>query len=361
MSFDSPHSFAARTRRCAARVTVGTLVVVGAFAGATATAAAAPQPGGAHVTASDVTTVVTAPLSPSARRSGVSASAAATYWTAERIRHAVPVADPKVAVAPMSSSTEIRRAPTGLAGSTAAAAPLSPKAFGRAPAAGPRIRALTVNASSTVGRVFFHDPSDGLDHSCSGSALNSASKRLVITAGHCVHGGAGRSYMQNWVFVPRYNNGARPFGTFSARTFRTFNEWTGSGSRDHDIAMVTTWNNERNQTLVNTVGGNGLSWNYPRDVFLTILGYPADPPYDGTWQQYCQGTTRRVGLFDGRIEMQCGFTGGSSGGPWLRAYDNASGLGNVDGVMSTLASNGWNRSSYFDDKVKSMLDATVND
>lgn len=56
-----------------------------------------------------------------------------------------------------------------------------------------------------------------------------------------------------------------------------------------------------------------------------------------------------------------GFTGGSSGGPWLRAYNDSSGLGYVNGTMSTLTTTGWNRSSYFDSKVKSMFDATVGD
>ena len=364
MSFNTANPFTARARRCAARTAVGSLVVVGALAGVATTAAAAPQPGGAQAHRADATTVVAASLSPNVRRAGLRASpasAAVAYWTPERMRQAVPVAEPKLAAAPRGAAA-VRRAPSGPAGSTAAAAALTRKALSRAPAAAaPGLAALTVNASATVGRVFFYNPADGLNHSCSGSALNSASKRLVITAAHCVHGGPGASYMQNWVFVPRYNNGARPFGTFSARTFRTFNAWTGSRSRDHDIAMVTTWNNEFGQTLVNTVGGNGLSWNYSRDIFLTILAYPADPPYTGTWQQYCQGTTRRVGFFDGRIEMRCGFTGGSSGGPWLRAYSNTSALGYVNGVMSTLASDGWNRSSYFDDKVKTMFDATVND
>jgi V8-like Glu-specific endopeptidase len=207
--------------------------------------------------------------------------------------------------------------------------------------------------------VFFFDPEDGRNHSCSGSALNSASKRLVITAGHCVHGGEGRSYMQNWVFVPYYDHGDRPYGTFAARTYRTFDAWRNDSSWHHDIAMVTTWMNEDGQRVVNAVGGNGLSWNYSKTIYLTILAYPAEAPYDGTWQQYCRGTTSIV--YDGRISLKCGFTGGSSGGPWLRAYSDSTRLGYVNGVMSTLTSTGWNRSPYFDSKVKSMYDATAGD
>lgn len=343
--------FTSHACRAAAGVVVGSLVVVGALAATSSPATATTGTGtgtmDAALRATAATSTVPAPLSASVRSAGGSsaASSAVAYWTPERMRNAVPDDRPTLAADP--ATTPSRRTTTP-AGSTAPSAPIS------------GVRAA-VNASATVGRVFFYNPADGFNHSCSGSALNSNSKRLVITAGHCVHSGSGGVYMQNWVFVPLYNYGSRPYGTFAARTYRTFDAWRNSGSRDHDAAMVTTWNNESNQLLVNTVGGNGLSWNYSHSISLTILAYPADPPYDGTWQQYCQGTTQQVGLFDGRIEMQCGFTGGSSGGPWLRAYDNATGLGYVNGVMSTLASGGWNRSSYFDDKVKTMLDATVND
>lgn len=34
---------------------------------------------------------------------------------------------------------------------------------------------------------------------------------------------------------------------------------------------------------------------------------------------------------------------------WLRNFDNNTGLGSVNGVTSTLATGGWNRSPYFDD------------
>jgi len=60
--------------------------------------------------------------------------------------------------------------------------------------------------------------------------------------------------------------------------------------------------------------------------YVTILAYPAAAPYDGGWQQYCRGTTSRPGfwpLLENRIQSRCGFTGGSSGAPWLRNYDGS--------------------------------------
>jgi V8-like Glu-specific endopeptidase len=36
----------------------------------------------------------------------------------------------------------------------------------------------------------------------------------VSTAGHCVNEGPG-DFATNWAFVPAYNNGSAPFGTWN--------------------------------------------------------------------------------------------------------------------------------------------------
>ena len=346
-----------RARLRAVVVTSGVLLIAGSLAGTAASASAAPA-----ASVGDGTSDAVAPLSADAQLNvgRMAADAAAIeYWTPARMAAATAAPEPAVVANPSGNRASTDRA-AAQPGFTAPSDPVDApgEKAGASPNKAPNA-AASVDASSTVGVVFFTDYSTGVDKRCSGSALNSNSKRLVITAGHCVYGGGG--YHKNVVFVPRYNNGARPYGTFAARTIRTFDAWRTSSSWDHDIAMFTTSNNAAGQVLVNTVGGNGLSWNYSHNVFVTILGYPADPPYDGTWQQYCQGTTRQVSSSDGRIEIQCGFTGGSSGGPWFKDYNNATGIGNVNGVMSTLSSNNWNRSPYFDTKVKTLFDATAGD
>jgi len=345
-----------RARIRAVVVTSSVLLIAGSMAGLATSASAAPT-----TSTRDSSSETVAPLSADALPDGSRMSADAAviqYWTPERLAAAKAAPAPALASDPLASKPSADRA----AAQPGFTAPSGAVVAAGEKAAAPQNKlaaAASVNASATVGVVFFTNPNNGLGYRCSGSALNSNSKRLVITAGHCVYGG-GR-YMTNVVFIPLYNNGARPYGTFPARTIRTFDAWRNSSSRDHDIAMFTTSNNAAGQVLVNTVGGNGLAWNYSHSVFVTILGYPADPPYNGAWQQYCQGATRQVSIFDGRIEIRCGFTGGSSGGPWFKDYNNATGIGYVNGVMSTLASNNWNRSSYFDTKVKTMFDATAWD
>jgi V8-like Glu-specific endopeptidase len=285
------------------------------------------------------------------------AGLAASYWTTDRMAHALP----GDLLAPKPTAATGHAVPrTGAPGSvapSAAAKPLKAPAAAHAKPGG--VSTLAVSASATVGRAFFHNQTDGLDYSCSASALNSGSKELVLTAGHCVHGGAGGTWHSNWVFVPLYNYGSQPYGQWSAKYFTTFNSWISSSDLDRDVGMVTVYPNGSG-ALVNVVGGNGLAWNWGFYNAITILGYPAQAPYDGGWQQYCQGTTTRFGS-EYKVALQCGFTGGSSGGPWLLQYDNNTGLGYANGAMSTLDySTGWNRASYFDDSVYNMFASVAN-
>ena len=100
------------------------------------------------------------------------------------------------------------------------------------------------NFSKTNGKVFFRNQTDGKDYVCSGASVNSRSKRLVVTAGHCVHGGPGKDWHTNWIFAPGYSNGAT-YGTYQAATLRTLNNWINYGESgrgfNSDVAFVTTY------------------------------------------------------------------------------------------------------------------------
>ncbi|WP_432745299.1 S1 family peptidase [Streptomyces sp. JH002] len=278
------------------------------------------------------------------------AAALEEYWTPERMAGALPADNLVPDAADAADAAPAARAPEdsgGEPGSTEPAAPLQQEG-------GDVSAALT--ETPVVGRVFYTNPNNGGDYWCSAGALNSDSKQLLITAGHCVNvggsnGNAG-AWMTNWTYVPRYREGARPFGTFAAKQFRSFNGWINNSNFEWDVAMVTTWPLNGSK-LVNVTGGHGLSWNYSRSQAVTIWGYPGNHA-SGQVQWWCQGTTVDSG---GRLRLDCNFGGGSSGGPWLRVYNDSTGLGQVNGVTSTVDSAGANRSPYFGDSVKEMFDA----
>ncbi|MGH3758483.1 trypsin-like serine peptidase [Actinophytocola sp.] len=180
----------------------------------------------------------------------------------------------------------------------------------------------------TAGRVFFTH--QGQDASCSGNAVTSGNKSVVLTAGHCVK--LEGTWHTDWVFVPAYNNGDAPFGTWTAKSTLTTPQWEASEDINFDVgaAVVDPLNG---QNLTDVVGGQGVAFNQPRGQDMYAFGWPAADPYDGTHMIYCSGTTFDALISDG-IGMTCDMTGGSSGGPWFQEFDEGTGAGIQNSVNS---------------------------
>jgi V8-like Glu-specific endopeptidase len=254
------------------------------------------------------------------------------YWTEKRMREAIPVSVDPLAVPPQSPSAEEQAATPRKVEPAAPSSAQSPD--GRKAGKGTNDIGVQVNASTAVGKVFYRNAVDGRDYVCSAGSVSSNSRRLVSTAGHCVHGGRGGNWHQNWVYVPYFNFGNRPYGTFPSNWLATFNGWRIDGNFDWDVAFVKVFNNEFNQQLIDRVGGHGLQTGQPSSRFLTMLGYPSENPYPGDWQYFCQGNTSAAGA--NQITIGCPLTRGQSGGPWLWAYNDSNGLGYINGTSSTL-------------------------
>jgi V8-like Glu-specific endopeptidase len=276
----------------------------------------------------------------------LTAAAVNDYWTPERIASAIPAPVPET-----TKSDPATHTPKGPSGSIDGAVPSVKSAPGKAESADVGIQ---LNEAQTVGKVYFTNPANGLNYVCSAATVNSGKKRLVTTAGHCVHGGAGGQWMTNWTFVPRYRNGSRPFGTWYAYQLTSRTAWINSSNSDEDMGIVIM-NSLNGQNIVNVVGGNGLRWNWGYSVAVTILGYPAGAPYTGELQYFCQGTT-----WNGhaqQVRATCGMTGGSSGGPWVQEYNDAVGYGYTNSVVSHRHSDPNQMDGpYFDDDIKSLYD-----
>ena len=179
-----------------------------------------------------------------------------------------------------------------------------------------------------AGRVFF--TVNGSNSSCSATAVSSANRSTVITAGHCVKI-TGR-FHQNWVFVPGYDNGNAPFGTWTARQVFLTPQWMSSEDLSFDIGAVVV-NDLDGALLTDVVGGQGVAFNQSRGQDMYAFGWPAAGPYDGTTMIYCSGTTFDATLTTG-IGMYCDLTAGASGGAWLQQFDESSGTGVLASVNS---------------------------
>lgn len=222
--------------------------------------------------------------------------------------------------------------------------------------------------SATNGKLFFRD-ANGIDtHTCSASAQNTESKRLILTAAHCVYNFDTGKWSENAVFVPafdgRNNDDREPFGMWTARSFRTFDTWIDEQDWTHDVGYVTLNDGgDNDEPIVNTVGGHGMKWNGPSAFDVSIFGYPSnkkDP--DGRLAMWtCQENAARDASKESSYSITgCDFGKGSSGGPWLDSYDNSTGLGYLESVMSR-----WNDAEdenwgpYFSGDMKTARDAAT--
>jgi hypothetical protein len=176
------------------------------------------------------------------------------------------------------------------------------------------------------GKVFFTE--GHTNYVCSGTATNSGNGDVVTTAGHCVNAGPG-AYVTNFAFVPAYNNGAAPYGTWTAQTLLTTDAWKNSGDFDYDAGFAVMNENAAGQSLTEvTGGGQPIAFKQPTGLTYKAYGYPAARPFDGQTLWSCSGTVV-ADTYGGSTDqgLACNMTGGSSGGGWITG-------GNLNSVTS---------------------------
>lgn len=245
------------------------------------------------------------------KRVAQSREAVVSYWTAERMRSAVPV----------------ERARSSGGGGSKTTYPFTSYEV---------LTPYTEFPTSTHGKVYFTD--DGFNYVCSGTALASANESVVWTAGHCVHDGPGE-FHANWAFVPAYRDGVRPFGTFAARALLTTDRWATAGDFGHDLGSAVV-HPVAGASLTATIGGGrGIAFNYVRQQRYLAYGYPAAKKFNGQRLRVCDAPW---GLDDSNFSpptmgIGCDMTGGSSGGGWIVGSDvysvNSYGYRSLQNVM----------------------------
>ena len=268
-----------------------------------------------------------------------SAAATRAFWTKARMRNA---ASADVLASPTEVSTRAAEPASTLgAGSVPATAPegtltlpssLS-EASTRPATSGSRMPLASFTSGpvptssyrtfpySTIGRVFFTDPTTNQNYACSGTAVTSENESVVWTAGHCVHGGgAGEVFYTNWAFIPSYVDHTRPAGTWPALVTMAPAQWIASGNLHYDMAaaVVSPLGGHR---LTEVTGGRGIQWNLAQSQTYTPYGYPAASPFTGERIQYCTSDLATTGNPSGTgpatLGIGCNMTEGSSGGGWI--------------------------------------------
>jgi hypothetical protein len=243
-----------------------------------------------------------------ARQARAEAARVARYWTPARMRATRPLA---LAVDGRGRS----RLRIGTAGEDSEAG----TSFVGVPT--PEVPPYSFN-----GRVFLRRGK--LAGYCSGTAIDSPTRQLVLTAGHCVNSGREQGKRSVWSdyleFVPGYKGGVAPLGVFVARRgkVRAPRQWTGHGNPDFDLGAFLTWPSSKGANLADAVGGGAaIVTDLSRHQKFQSFGYPGESRFMRTCASGYVGDDLFSNSLPGppTLGIRCHWPPGSSGGGWLIA------------------------------------------
>ena len=241
--------------------------------------------------------------------------------------------------------------------------------------------------AAPVGKVFFDTPQGPAV--CSGTVVkdprNPGKSNLVATAGHCVHGGKGKGWYRNIMFVPSYNDLGRPanqVGNGAPNEVYPYKQWwatwaqttgywidrgdavDGAAGASQDFAVLQVKAEDGSAKSLEETVGNALPINFQapspkQQTGLSSYGYPQAPPYDGALMHTC---TDRPGQLTtdpnqpGLYRIGCTMTGGTSGGGmFVKGEDGETELVSVNSIGPHRAT--WLAGPYLGSEAKGVFDA----
>jgi hypothetical protein len=240
---------------------------------------------------------------PSVTSSAVDSAGAADYWTADRMLTAIPgdvLAGKALERGNLSSPLLVEKGKSTKVKASRAKQTL----------------AQSETPVKTVGKVFF--TLAGANYVCSGNSVSAKNKSTVSTAGHCVNQGPG-AFATNFVFIPAYENGAAPYGQWTATSLHTPTQWSSGGDMTYDTGFAVVGRDTSGQYLADVVGASGVAFNQAYGLTYKSYGYPAASPFNGKTLKSCTGPASKD-PYNNQFNTQgipCDMNGGSSGGPWF--------------------------------------------
>ena len=238
-------------------------------------------------------------------------ASADTIWTPERMASARPAGMPAPEAAFDIPAPGAASASAAAAASTFATGDFTPGN-------------VTSFPQVVHGRIFFTIGAGTF--SCSGTLVESLNRNVVFTAGHCVYDVASKSWVQNLIFVPGYENQVEPFGRATATFLYTTGQWIKSGSGSYDIGVLTL-----DRPLEEELGARKLAFDLSpkfrsgRARPYTVYGYPAKPAnlFNGEVLQACRTLAYGRDRIGGNLAplpiraAPCKMRQGASGGGWV--------------------------------------------
>lgn len=196
------------------------------------------------------------------------------------------------------------------------------------------------NGVRTVGALFFTTGTK--NHFCTATVIDSATLNIVLTAAHCVY---GSGYATHVAYVPGWHNGVSPYGVWPVQSITVASGWQQSQNSNLDFAFLKVAPPSGQRQPVQLVTGGlqlGINTGYAHPV--TVIGY------NNTDSQPIRCATKSFEAWAGQMEFYCnGFWDGTSGGPWITNFNQATGTGTVIGDIGGYEQGGdYTWSSYSD-------------
>jgi V8-like Glu-specific endopeptidase len=201
--------------------------------------------------------------------------------------------------------------------------PLRGRGYLRVPSPGQSRKAHPALLALRVGALFMRQ--GRTDHFCTASVVASPDRNLLITAAHCIYGAGG--YRQDVVFIPDYRNGQAPFGIWSVKKLVVAPQWISDSDPNFDVGFVVL-NSYGGFNVEDILGSNRLGVDTGYQYLVRVTGYP-----DGSGAPVtCREWTSLQSATQLRFDCD-GFTGGTSGSPWVAHFDSLTRNGTIVGVI----------------------------
>jgi hypothetical protein len=175
-----------------------------------------------------------------------------------------------------------------------------------------------------VGALFEESSGQLTGHFCTASVVNSPAGDIAVTAAHCFE----QISTAQVVFVPGYDNGARPYGVWRVTHVYTDAAWQSSQDTDDDVAFIQLANASDDVPVEDVTGAEQVAASAPGRAYVQVVGYPdvaSRPVWCANWADDYSPT---------QLRFDCGgYTYGTSGSPFLTSVSPATGEGTVIGVI----------------------------
>ena len=180
--------------------------------------------------------------------------------------------------------------------------------------------------AARVGALFVNGPTG--PHFCTASVVASPGKDLLITAAHCINSGKGKgTYTNDVVFIPGYRDGSAPYGVWTPVRMLVAPEWISDSDPNLDVGFVVLKPLD-GKNIEDVLGANHLGIDYRYQYLVRVTGYPSSAGAPIT----CRNWSAKKSSM--QLQFECrGFTGGTSGSPWVTRFDPLTRTGTIVGII----------------------------